>query len=85
MHMALVKIIIKHMTWFSNLNFILPSKENVKSKEISIHVVSESNYLTSLKDKEYFILRKLCSDSISPNEKRKLEKKLEEIRLEIKN
>jgi len=46
--------------------------------------VSESNYLTSLKDKEFFILRKLCSDSISPNEKEKLEKELEEIRLEIK-
>lgn len=46
--------------------------------------MSESNYLTSLKDKEFFILRKLCSDSISPTEKEKLEKELEEIRLEIK-
>ena len=46
--------------------------------------MSESNYLTSLKDKEFFILRKLCLDSISSTEKRTLEKELEQIRLEIK-
>lgn len=49
-----------------------------------MNIVSGSSYLTSLKDKEFFILRKLCSDLISTNEKRKLEKELEEIRLEIK-
>jgi len=46
--------------------------------------VNESNYLTSLKDKEFFILHNLCSDSISPIEKEKLEKELEQVRLEIK-
>ena len=49
-----------------------------------MNIVSGSSYITSLKDKEFFILRKLCSDLISTNEKRKLEKELEEIRLEIK-
>ncbi|NQV39652.1 MAG: hypothetical protein HQ505_03825 [Nitrosopumilus sp.] len=46
--------------------------------------MGESNYITSLKDKEFFILRKLCSDSITPTEKGELKKELEEIRLEIK-
>lgn len=46
--------------------------------------MGESNYFTSLKDREFFILRKLCSDSISLTEKGKLERELEEIRLEIK-
>jgi len=46
--------------------------------------VSKSNYLTSLKDREFFILRKLCSDLISSIEKEKFEKELEQVRLEIK-
>jgi len=46
--------------------------------------MSESNYLTSLKNKEFLILRKLCDDSISSTDKERLEKELTELRLEIK-
>ena len=46
--------------------------------------MSGLNYLASLKNKEFFLLRKLCNDSISPTYKEKLEKELKEIRLEIK-
>ncbi len=42
------------------------------------------DYLSSLKNKEFFILRKLCENSISQNDKEKLEKELNEIRIEIK-
>ena len=45
--------------------------------------MSEQNYLASLKNKEFFILRKLCRDIISETEKEKLEKELEDVRLEI--
>jgi hypothetical protein len=46
--------------------------------------MSEHNYLTSLKNKEFLILRKLCDNSISKSEKEKFEKDLEDIRLAIK-
>jgi len=45
--------------------------------------MSESNYLTSLKNREFLILRKLCDDSISSTEKGRLEKELKELRSEI--
>lgn len=45
--------------------------------------MSEHNYLSSLKNKEFLILRKLCDISISKSEKEKLEKELEETRTEI--
>ena len=44
----------------------------------------EHNYLSSLKDKEFLILKKLCDNSISQTEKEKLEKELEETRTKIK-
>jgi hypothetical protein len=46
--------------------------------------MSEHDYLSSLKNKEFLILKKLCDDSISQNEKKKLENELEETRSEIK-
>ena len=46
--------------------------------------MGEHSYLSSLKDKEFFILRKLCNNSVSQTEKEKLKMKLEEIRSEIK-
>ena len=46
--------------------------------------MSEPNYLSSLKDEEFSILRKLCDDSVSQIEKEKLEINLAEIRTEIK-
>ncbi len=58
-------------------------KVNFKSKEISKLFVSESRYLSSLKNKEFLILNKLCSDSISPMDKELLEKELKELRSEI--
>jgi len=45
--------------------------------------MSEHDYLSSLKNKEFLILKKLCENSISQNEKEKLEKDLEETRSEI--
>jgi len=45
--------------------------------------MSEHDYLSSLKNKEFLILRKLCDISISQTEKEKFEKELKEIRLEI--
>jgi len=45
--------------------------------------MSENNYLSSLKNKEFLILEKLCSNSISSEIKNELEKELSEIRLEI--
>ena len=44
----------------------------------------ESNYFSSLKNKEFRILRKLCENTISHIEREELQKELEEIRLEIK-
>ena len=43
----------------------------------------ENNYLSSLKDKEFLILEKLCSNSISSETKKELEEELAEIRSEI--
>jgi hypothetical protein len=45
--------------------------------------MSEHDYLSSLKNKEFLIMRKLCVNSISKFEKEKLEKELEETRSEI--
>lgn len=45
--------------------------------------VSDNTYLSSLKNKEFLILEKLCKNSISPETKNELEKELREIRLEI--
>ena len=44
----------------------------------------ESSYLSSLKNKEFRILRKLCENTITQTEKKELQKELEEIRFEIK-
>ena len=46
--------------------------------------MSEHSYLASLKNKEFLIMQKLCDNSISPTEKEKFEKELEEIRFDIK-
>ena len=46
--------------------------------------MDEHSYLASLKNKEFLILKKLCDNSISQTDKEKLEKQLEETRLEIK-
>ena len=46
--------------------------------------MSEHDYLSSLKNKEFLILKKLCDNLISQTEKEKLEKELEETRSEIK-
>jgi len=43
----------------------------------------EQNYLASLKNKEFLILQKLCNDLVPQTEKEKLEKELEDVRLEI--
>lgn len=47
--------------------------------------MSEHNYLSSLKNKEFLILQKLCDNSISKSEQEKLENELKEIRLEIES
>lgn len=47
--------------------------------------MSEHNYLSSLKNKEFLILQKLCDNSISKSEKEKLKNELKEIRLEIES
>ena len=44
--------------------------------------MSGYNYLSSLKNKEFLILQKLCDNSVLPPEKEKLEKELKETRLE---
>ena len=46
--------------------------------------MNESNYFASLKNKEFLILKKLCDNSISQNEKEKIENELREVRMEIK-
>ncbi|MGI9565718.1 MAG: hypothetical protein ACR2LL_01730 [Nitrosopumilus sp.] len=46
--------------------------------------MSSYGYLSSLKDKEFLIMRQLCEDSISQHEKEKLQVELEKIRSEIK-
>ena len=45
--------------------------------------MSKSNYLSSLKNKEFLILQQLCDNSISQSKKEKLEIDLKKIRLEI--
>ena len=46
--------------------------------------MTEHNYLSSLKNKEFLILQKLCDDSLSLDSKEKLQAALEEVRIEIK-
>ena len=46
--------------------------------------MNEHSYFASLKNKEFFLLQKLCDDSISQTQKEEIEKELEEIRLDIK-
>ena len=46
--------------------------------------MNEHTYLSSLKNKEFLILQKLCANSILQTEKEKWEQKLEETRSEIK-
>lgn len=46
--------------------------------------MAEYDYLSSLKNKEFLFLRKLCDNSISQIEKEKLKEELKEIRSEIK-
>jgi hypothetical protein len=45
--------------------------------------MDEHNYLASLKNKEFLILKKLCDNSISQIDKEKFEKELKHTRLEI--
>ncbi len=45
--------------------------------------MTEQNYLTSLKNKEFLILQRLCDNSLSENDKIKLEKELNQTRSEI--
>ena len=45
--------------------------------------MSGNSYLSSLKNKEFLILEKLCNNSISTDTKNELEAELSEIRLEI--
>ena len=44
----------------------------------------EYNYLSSLKNKEFLILQKLCDNSLTLDVQEKLKTKLEKIRLDIK-
>ena len=46
--------------------------------------MSENSYLSSLKNKEFLILEKLCNNSISKTEKEEFEVELRKVRLEIK-
>ena len=46
--------------------------------------MKESNYRESLKNKEFLILEKLCDESLSHEDREKMENQLEEIREEIK-
>ena len=46
--------------------------------------MNEHSYLASLKNKEFLIMKKLCDNSISQDNKEKIEKQLEETRREIK-
>ena len=46
--------------------------------------MNDYNYISSLKNKEFLILRKLCNSSVSQTEKENLEKELKEIRSEIR-
>lgn len=46
--------------------------------------MTEYNYRSSLKNKEFLVLRQLCDDSITQSVKEKLEQELKEVRREIK-
>ena len=46
--------------------------------------MTEYNYLSSLKNKEFLILEKLCDDSLSLDVKEKIQAELEDLRTEIK-
>ena len=46
--------------------------------------MAKSTYLESLKNREFLLLQRLCDGSLSLDEKKNLEKELEETRLEIK-
>ncbi len=46
--------------------------------------MTECNYLSSLKNKEFLILQKLCDNSFTLDVQEKLKTKLEKIRLDIK-
>lgn len=46
--------------------------------------MTEYNYLSSLKNKEFLILQKLCDNSLTLDVQEKLKTKLEKIRLDIK-
>ena len=46
--------------------------------------MTEYDYLSSLKNKEFLILQKLCNDSLTLDVQEKLKTELEKIRLEIK-
>ena len=46
--------------------------------------MTEYNYLSSLKNKEFLILQKLCGDSLTLDVQEKLKIELEKIRSEIK-
>jgi len=61
----------------------LTKRNKLKSKEIPNGLMKHS-YLSSLKDREFLILRKLCDDSISQTEKEELEKELKDTRAKIK-
>ena len=45
--------------------------------------MSDYNHLESLKDREFAILEKLSNNTVSTDEKDRLEKELEEVREEI--
>ena len=46
--------------------------------------MKEQSYRESLKNKEFLILEKLCDESLSHEDKEKMENQLEEIREEIR-
>ena len=46
--------------------------------------MAEYDYLSSLKNKEFLILQKLCDDSLVSDVQEKLKNELDEIRSEIK-
>ena len=46
--------------------------------------MAEQNHFASLRDKEFFLMRKLCDDSITSDDKTKFINELEKVRMEIK-
>ena len=59
-------------------------KGNLKFRKYSQKIMSDNSYLSSLKNKEFLILEKLCNNSISQTEKEEFESELKQVRLEIK-